>query len=245
MKRCFVDLDDTLIGYKVRGRNIAIYAGYSICIQDMCDLLIRHGFEEKEIKETQDNIYKKMVSRRGFGHINSFPFSFKATYRLIAKKHGIKPDHDITRQAESLGWQVFEFAVSPLPGALETLEKIARKFEVTIVTKGFADYQIKKARDSGCLEISSSLVVMESKSPKEWREKIVTPFLSEPDIPKSWVVGDSIKSDINPSLNLGLNAIHVKSHDFWNFEDALLCNPKDGQLLHVVDSIKNVPKYLK
>jgi len=211
----------------------------------MCEVLIHQGFEEKEIRETQDNVYKKMVTRRGFGYIDSFPLSFKATYQSMAKKHGIKPDHDMTRRVESLGRQVFEFAVSPLPGALETLEKIARKFEVTIVTKGFTDYQIKKARDSGCLEISSSLVVMESKSLQEWREKVVTPFLSDSDIPKSWVVGDSIKSDINPSLNLGLNAIHVKSDDFWTFEDALLCNPKNGQLLHVVDDIKDVPEYLK
>jgi putative hydrolase of the HAD superfamily len=113
------------------------------------------------------------------------------------------------------------------------------------VVKGAPDYQVKKANDSGCLQIASSLVVMSTKSVEEWRERVVTPFLLESEISEAWVVGDSIRSDINPGLYLGLNAVHVQSPDVWDFEEAQLGTLNNGQLFYTVDTIGDAPRCLK
>lgn len=245
MKKCFMDLDDTLIGYQVDGQVVSISTGYRICVKNLCSRLAEYGFRDNEIQKAHNEIYKKLVTCRGFGSIDTFPHSFGRTYEFISERYGQKADPNVIRQVEILGRQVFEFQVVPLPGALEALEEMAAKFHITIVTKGAPDYQVKKANDSGCLQIASSLVVMSTKSVEEWREKVVTLFLSESEISEAWVVGDSIKSDINPALHLGLNAVHVKSPDVWDFEEVQLGTLNNGQLFYTVDTIGDAPQYLK
>ncbi len=52
------------------------------------------------------------------------------------------------------------------------------------------------------------------------------------DIDKSWMIGNSPKSDINPALEAGLRAVYVPHERTWHLERTAL-NDGNGRLLLV------------
>jgi putative hydrolase of the HAD superfamily len=53
-----------------------------------------------------------------------------------------------------------------------------------------------------------------------------------------WMVGDSPRSDINPALSVGLNAVHIPADHRWEFEEEEI-RPGPGQLL-ILDSFRQL-----
>jgi putative hydrolase of the HAD superfamily len=52
------------------------------------------------------------------------------------------------------------------------------------------------------------------------------------------MVGDSPRSDINPALSVGLNAVHIPADHRWEFEEEEI-RPGPGRLL-VLDSFRQL-----
>ena len=51
---------------------------------------------------------------------------------------------------------------------------------------------------------------------------------------RTWMIGNSPKSDINPALEAGLHAVFVPHHNTWMLErDELRPEAGDGRLLQV------------
>jgi putative hydrolase of the HAD superfamily len=53
------------------------------------------------------------------------------------------------------------------------------------------------------------------------------------DAGQSWMIGNSPKSDINPALEAGLNAVYVPHDRTWHLEKTDLSNGGPGKLLVV------------
>jgi len=51
---------------------------------------------------------------------------------------------------------------------------------------------------------------------------------------KTWMIGNSPSSDINPALEAGLHAVFVPHHNTWELERGEILSPLNGRrLLHV------------
>lgn len=86
------------------------------------------------------------------------------------------------------------------------------------LTRGIPDFQIRKIKTLKIDKYFKSIQVVEKKGVNEFQE-----FLKDIKVHPSdcWVVGDSIKSDINPAINLGIKPIlYLYSHHtyFWRQE---------------------------
>jgi len=236
------DADDTLIGLEVEGRLVGTGLAYEHCIALLCKVMISLGFKESQIRKTQFEIDRARCNREGFSRLRRFPISFRDTYRVLMKEAGRQPDPKTAEEIENLGWRVFYFKARPLPGAIPVLEKVAKHYNVAIITKGNNAHQVDKLRVASCLRFARKVVAMRTKDYEEWERKLT----SRVGVPverrhTSWVIGDSIKSDINPALRLGFNAIHIPAEN-WAFETAHYI--KASTKLMVVKNIKEVLEHL-
>ena len=121
---------------------------------------------------------------------------------------------DIHRIVE-LGKELLRHPVEVLPGVREAVEAIARDFPVVLITKGDLFHQEAKVRDSGLSDLFGRIEIVSEKDPVTYAR-----VLSEFDIaPQQFLmVGNSLRSDIAPVLELGGWGVHVPYHVTWAHE---------------------------
>jgi len=97
-----------------------------------------------------------------------------------------------------------------------------------MVTKGNHDEQTDKLDRSGLRDFFSAVEVLAEKNPEAYRE-ITQRHAFDPA--NTWMIGNSPRSDINPSLAAGLNAVFIP-HDFtWVLEHEIVDQPTGSNRL--------------
>lgn len=112
-----------------------------------------------------------------------------------------------------------------LDGVENTLNALFGKYKLIVVTKGDLLDQEKKLRESGLEHLFHHVEIMSHKN-----EGTYSKLLNHLDIrPEEFLmIGNSIRSDILPPLELGCYAIHVPYHITWEHErvDEPVVNPR-------------------
>ena len=128
---------------------------------------------------------------------------------------------------------IAEQEIELLPGVAETLSELAARHRLILMTKGDRAEQADKLARSGLAQHFTAIEIVSEKDPRTYREVIhrheLTPH-------SSWMIGNSIKSDINPALDAGLHAVFLFHKDTWVLEHAALDAPPQGQHLLELDS---------
>jgi putative hydrolase of the HAD superfamily len=101
------------------------------------------------------------------------------------------------------------------------------------MTKGNQAEQADKVERSGLAHYFSAVEIPAEKDPETYREVLLRHKLSPRT---SWMVGNSPKSDINPALAAGLNAVFLFHKDTWVLEHAALDPAPEGQQLIELDA---------
>lgn len=122
---------------------------------------------------------------------------------------------NITQQILEIGKDMLSKPIELLPGIVEVLEKLSKKYTLIVLTKGDLLDQEKKLERSGLLGYFHHVEVMSEKNPKEYK-KILKHFNIESK--DFLMIGNSLKSDILPVLEIGANAIHIPFHSIWEHE---------------------------
>jgi putative hydrolase of the HAD superfamily len=116
-----------------------------------------------------------------------------------------------------------------MDGVAETLPFLAEKHELTMCTKGDVTEQNRKIDLSGLRPLFAHCAVVREKSRATYEELAkVRGF----DLSRTWMIGNSPKSDINPSLEAGLRAVFVPHDRTWSIEREEIRDP-DGRLVVV------------
>ncbi|OIQ28582.1 MAG: HAD family hydrolase [Bacteroidetes bacterium MedPE-SWsnd-G2] len=124
--------------------------------------------------------------------------------------------NEIIEEILNLGKQMINEPVELLEGVQEVLEKLSKKYTLIVATKGDLLDQERKLKKSGLLKYFHHIEVLSDK-----KEENYSNLLGHLDIEPSefLMVGNSLKSDILPLLNLNANAIHVPFHTTWAHEE--------------------------
>ena len=114
-----------------------------------------------------------------------------------------------------LGKALLRHPVEVLPGIRQAVEAVAREFSVVLITKGDLFHQEAKVRDSGLADLFGRIEIVSEKDPATYAR-----VLREFDIAPSrfLMVGNSLRSDILPVLELGGWGVHVPYHVTWAHE---------------------------
>lgn len=97
----------------------------------------------------------------------------------------------------------------------ETLEALSKKYRLAVVTKGDLTEQLTKYHKSGLAKYFHHIEVVPNKSTEDYMGVI-----SKLDIEPSEVlmVGNSVKSDIAPVIEIGGTAVYIPSENIWVHE---------------------------
>ena len=125
-----------------------------------------------------------------------------------------------------------------IEGVEETLQALQGKYRLIVATKGDLTEQLNKYRISGLAKYFHHCEVMENKDEKNYLE-LAAKLDLEPS--KMLMIGNSVKSDIAPVVNIGGVAIHTPHEITWVHE--MMDMPQSDSIIEV-SSIKEILDYL-
>ena len=125
-----------------------------------------------------------------------------------------------------------------IDGVIETLEALHGKYRMIVATKGDLTEQMAKYRKSGLAGYFHHCEVMENKNEKNYLELAAKNNLAPEQI---IMVGNSVKSDIAPVVNIGGIAFHTPHEVVWVHE--MMDMPENDRIIEV-QSINEITKYL-
>ncbi|MFD0775901.1 HAD family hydrolase [Streptomonospora algeriensis] len=104
-----------------------------------------------------------------------------------------------------------------LEGVLETLHTLRERHPLYLLTKGHRQDQQNKIDRSGLAPIFSGLGIVPEKDPGAYRDFGRTHGL---DPERTWMIGNSVRSDVLPALEAGMGAVLVPHPATWVLEHA-------------------------
>jgi putative hydrolase of the HAD superfamily len=115
----------------------------------------------------------------------------------------------------SLAERILEQPVELIAGVEETLAGLASRHDLTLFTKGNPEEQKLKLDRSGLAIYFGHTAIVKEKDAASYSALIRERRL---DPERSWMIGNSPKSDINPALEAGIHAVFVPHEHTWRLE---------------------------
>lgn len=143
--------------------------------------------------------------------------------------------HGVKKIITDLAYHEFQL----IEGVEQTLQALQGKYRLIVATKGDLPEQMNKYRMSGLEKYFHHCEVMENKDEKNYLELAAKHDL-EPD--KLLMIGNSVKSDIAPVVNIGGWAINVPHEIVWVHE--MMDMPESDRIL-IVQNVKEIVQYLQ
>lgn len=172
--------------------------------------------QEFETKNKIDNeLYaKEMKNLRLYGYgVKGFMLSMLET--AIELSSG-QVNNQTLLKIIAMGKQMIAKPVEILDGVQETLQYLAPKYRLIVMTKGDLLDQERKLQKSGLSKYFQHVEVLSDKKEKNYRD-----LLAHLEIHKDEfvMIGNSLKSDVLPLLNIGAKAVHIPFHTTWVHEE--------------------------
>ena len=122
----------------------------------------------------------------------------------------------VTPEVLHLGKELIRVPVVLLAGVKETLQELAPFYTLAIATKGDLLDQQRKIQSSGSAGFFAQAEVMTNKTPQAYL-KLCQDLKTSPA--QTLMVGNSVRSDILPALEAGLQAVYIPCKDGWIHEE--------------------------
>ncbi|MDG1729549.1 MAG: HAD family hydrolase [Algibacter sp.] len=140
----------------------------------------------------------------------------------------------------NIGKDMLDKPVELLDGVEEVLKVLSKKYRLILATKGDLLDQERKLEKSGLTDYFHHIEVLSDK-----KEKNYSRLLNHLDINPSefLMVGNSLKSDVLPLVNIKAHAIHVPFHTTWAHEEVTE-EEKNGKAYKTLNSLRDIIKLI-
>ncbi|MFE8699861.1 HAD family hydrolase [Cytobacillus sp. FJAT-54145] len=195
-------------------------------------------FTKEEIKEKQLQIDIKAIEKHGLKS-ERFPESFVGAYQYFCDVTGREKKEDKIKYLRNLGFKVFEIPVEPIPKMYETLERLKNDgHELYLHTGGDEANQHRKIAQ---LEIATyfehRIFISEHKDTTALSDILKT-IDADPNV--TWMVGNSLRTDIVPALEKNIHAIYIPAETEWKY-NMVDVDVEDHHEFFTVQSLEEVP----
>jgi len=200
------DLDDTLVDtsevyYRARRRFLEVLGKNEIDT----DMAVKM-FEE---------IDSSHIERFGFSP-ERYGMSMLVTYETIAKKKGVRRSEETIKKIKSCGRMVLKEYPELIGEARELLGWASENFILALLTRGIYELQMKKIDHVGISKYFRCIEVVKEKNGLTVNRLIDRVGMKPAS---TWVIGDSIKSDVNPGIEAGTKCIlYFYTHHSYRWE---------------------------
>lgn len=204
-----VDFDDTIVDTAPR---------FSNARRQLFELLATHGFDAEHAERVHHHeVDPELRAKFGFGP-HRLEFAFLETYHRLREQLGAELNQDVAAACAALGRSV-RGTPPALEGALDALRRLAAAHPTVLYTQaGDAEYQLACVREAGILDILPERRVRIAASKGEADFLRALHDYDVEDASEVWMIGNSMRSDVNPALAAGANAILVESNDPWHYD---------------------------
>jgi putative hydrolase of the HAD superfamily len=181
----------------------------------------------EQVREHLNLCERATIAAHGYG-VESFRRSLVDCFEQLTESTITAERH---AQIVSFTEAIASSEIELLPGVGETLAELSHRHRLIMVTKGNEVEQTDKLERSGMRPLFSAVEVLAEKNVPAYRALIAA---HQCDCGSTWMIGNSPKSDINPALAAGLNAVFIP-HDFtWVLEHEMVdAPPGDERLLEL------------
>jgi putative hydrolase of the HAD superfamily len=178
----------------------------------------------EEVREHLNHVERATIKAHGYG-LKSFRKSLIACFEQLTDKPLSSEKHErIVSFAQSIADHEIELLANVAP----TIAELATRHRCILVTKGDDVEQRDKLRRSGLAQHFAAVEVLPEKNDGAYRDLA---HHHECDRERTWMIGNSPKSDINPALAAGLHAIFIPHGFTWVLEHEIVNQPPRGQHL--------------
>jgi putative hydrolase of the HAD superfamily len=197
-----IDADDTLWENNVFFEKL---------IEDFITLTEPCGYTRSYIRHILNETERKNIRQYGYG-VRSFGRSLEETYLKLADKM-------VRRETlAQIHGRVMELERTPpqiLDGVPETLAYLTERHRLILFTKGEPAEQAAKVERSGLQGFFEFIEIVSEKDTETYGS-----LVRKYKIVKSqgWMIGNSPRSDINPAMKIGLNAVYIPHPQTWQIE---------------------------
>jgi putative hydrolase of the HAD superfamily len=214
-----IDADDTLWENNIY---------FEEAIADFMRFLNHQEMSHGEVRLVINEVERETILERGYGY-HSFAHSLVKTFERLSAE-------PITPELHQTIWnfahRISQYPIKLIDGVPETLNYLCgRSHHLILMTKGNVTEQSGKVERSGLKDYFAAVEIVAEKDTVTYRN-IVAKYRLAPNM--TWMVGNSPKSDINPALSAGINAVFVPHDQTWILENENLdAVPAHARLLHV------------
>lgn len=197
-----VDADDTLWENNIY---------FERAFDEFCQFLAHSRLSPVEVREVLDEIEIANSRIHGYGSAK-FGRNLAQCYERLAEREIGKED---LTTVMSLAGRILDRPMQVIEGVPETLEYLSLRHDLTLFTKGNAEEQKLKLDRSGLGIYFGHTAIVKEKDQDSYRRLMQARAL---DSTRTWMIGNSPKSDINPALQVGLRAVFIPHAHTWRLE---------------------------
>lgn len=198
-----LDADDTLWENNVY---------FERAFEDFVAFLNHDRLTPDEVRAVLDQFERQNMAAERYGS-RAFAASLADTWREIT---GSTDDAEL-RTVERFGLDILELEFELMDDVEETLTVLHEHHDLLMVTKGDREEQQRKIDRSPVSQFFDEHIIVPEKHAGTYRELADSRGL---DATRTWMIGNSPRSDIFPALEAGLNAILIPHEMTWHLEHA-------------------------
>ena len=211
-----IDADDTLWENNIY---------FERAIADFISFLNHREYSTAQVREVLNDVERDCIVEHGYG-LHSFSHALVDTFERLAVDSVTPAIHETI---QGFAHTIAEQPIEIISGVPETLAYLASQHHrLILMTKGAITEQSEKIKRSGLREYFGAVeIVAEKNTPTYHSVTAKHNLITE----HTWMVGNSPKSDINPSLAAGLNAVFVPHDNTWILEHEEVAQAPTGRRL--------------
>lgn len=183
--------------------------------QAFCAAALEAGVEEAEPGQIAGMIRRcelEVIRTHGYGR-KPYQIALERVAHRLASGTALK--RRMLKAAASIGQNLIERHCELMPEVESTLKELAKRHRLLLFTKGQRDEQLRKLNRSGLRSHFAAVATPVEKNVASYRALVSSANL---DRSTTYMIGNSPRSDINPSLRAGLGAVFIGHRHTWVLE---------------------------
>jgi putative hydrolase of the HAD superfamily len=222
-----IDADDTLWENNIY---------FERAIANFISFLNHHEYSPEQVRQVLNEVERECIVTHGYG-LHSFAHALVETFERLAVEPLTPALHETIN---GFAHTIAHHPVEIIKGVTETLQYLSERHHLILMTKGAIAEQSGKIERSGLKEYFAAVEIVAEKDMSTYRS-----IISKYALPSesTWMIGNSPKSDINPALAAGINAVFVPHGNTWILEHEEVAEPRSPSRLLVVETFSGLRQH--
>jgi putative hydrolase of the HAD superfamily len=222
-----IDADDTLWENNIY---------FERAIATFISFLNHHEYTPEQVRDVLNDVERECIVSHGYG-LHSFTHALVQTFEHLS----VEPLTPALHQTiNGFAHTIAEHPMEIIRHVPETLQYLAERHRLILMTKGAFAEQTGKIERSGLKPYFAAVEIVPEKDVTIYRT-----IIAKYKLPAhaTWMVGNSPKSDINPALAAGINAVFVPHGNTWILEHDEVAEAQPPSRLLVVETFAGLREH--